>query len=725
MNKKITAGLIGACIALSALTLRAQQGSIDPSFGNAGIAFTDFGSEDNANAIALQSDGKSVVVGKAGNGSYVIAVARYNVDGSLDTTFSGDGKYLDTLGNDATCNAVCIQPDGKILLGGFADVIGYKYFTMRLNADGTRDNTYDFDGVALVEVVPGYNFGYAMALQGDGKIVQTGAAQNSVINCGTVRYNSDGSIDSTFGVNGIILTNFSPGIKYGECIALQADGKILVGGTSGDYNNNTSVSIERFNTDGSIDSTFDSDGVLIDSVSTIGLDDNVKAIAVQADGKIVLSGQTNTSAGWDFAVYRYNPDGTRDITFDGDGIATASQTADDYAFGMTLQPDGKIIVVGYGTINAFDFLVARFNSDGSLDTSFDNDGLVYSYLGNFLSVALAAAVQADTKILVAGYSYPGNTDFAVVRYLGCPSASSLTVTSCGAFTSPAGNSWTTSGTYMDTIPNAAGCDSVITVNLTVLQSTAASFTLNACDLYMTPNHTWYVNGTYFDTIPNAAGCDSVITYNLTFFYSTSSTINATACDSYTSPSGFYTWTSSGMYMDHISNAAGCDSAITVNLTINTVNVGVSQANINLTAAASNATYQWVDCSNNYAPIQGATNQVFTATTNGNYAVIVTENSCSDTSACYAVTDVSVDEAGFAGGLAVFPNPSNGQIVLSSDAALSNATVKIVSLTGQVISEQNNLDGTRFTFDISAEAAGVYFIEVTGNGMVARMKLVKE
>src|SRR5690606_4584585 len=141
---------------------------------------------------------------------------------------------------------------------------------------------------------------------------------------------------------------------------------------------------------------------------------------------------------------------------------------------------------------------------------------------------------------------------------------------CDSYTSPSGNfTWTTSGTYMDTIPNAAGCDSVITVNLTIDNSTTATIAPVACDSYTSPsgNFTWTTSGTYMDTIPNTAGCDSLIAENLTIDNSTTDTIAPVACDSYTSPSGNFTWTTSGTYMDTIPNAAGCDSVITVNLTI--------------------------------------------------------------------------------------------------------------------------------------------------------------
>jgi hypothetical protein len=148
------------------------------------------------------------------------------------------------------------------------------------------------------------------------------------------------------------------------------------------------------------------------------------------------------------------------------------------------------------------------------------------------------------------------------------STSTINETVCDSYTSPSGKIWTTSGTYLDTIPNAAGCDSVITIELTVNVASASSITEAACDTYTSPSgKVWTVSGTYMDTIPNAAGCDSVITVDLTVNSTSSATITETVCDSYISPSG-KTWTSSGTYLDTIPNAAGCDSVITVELTVN-------------------------------------------------------------------------------------------------------------------------------------------------------------
>ena len=170
--------------------------------------------------------------------------------------------------------------------------------------------------------------------------------------------------------------------------------------------------------------------------------------------------------------------------------------------------------------------------------------------------------------------------FTIYLMVGAPSASTMDTTVCETYTSPSGNhTWTTSGTYMDTIPNFYGCDSVMTINLTVNTPTASTIDTTVCGTYISPsgNYTWTTSGTYMDTIPNAIGCDSLMTINLTVNMPTASTIDTTVCETYTSPSGNNTWTSSGTYMDTIPNAMGCDSLITINLTVNTVTLSTINA----------------------------------------------------------------------------------------------------------------------------------------------------
>jgi len=212
--------------------------------------------------------------------------------------------------------------------------------------------------------------------------------------------------------------------------------------------------------------------------------------------------------------------------------------------------------------------------------------------------------------------------------------------------------------------------------------------------------------------------------NLTINNATSSTISPTACESYTSPSTNYSWTVNGTYMDTIPNAAGCDSVITVNLTINNVDTSVTQSGDTLTANASGATYKWLDCNNSYMPVSGETNQSFTAAASGNYAVEITQNGCTDTSACYSITTIGILENTFGSVLAAFPNPTSGNLIVDLGAPYSNVTVNVRSVKGQLISTSSFGTASRITFGI-AGARGFYFVDIlTKEGKSATLKVMK-
>lgn len=202
---------------------------------------------------------------------------------------------------------------------------------------------------------------------------------------------------------------------------------------------------------------------------------------------------------------------------------------------------------------------------------------------------------------------------------------------------------------------------------------------------------------------------------------TSSMINVTSCDQYTSPSG-NVLTSSGMYSDTISNVGGCDSIISIDLTVNNVVNTVSQNGETLMANELVSAYQWLACDNNYAVIPGEVNQSYTATTNGNYAVEITKNGCVDTSACVAITGLSIESLDVNALVKVYPNPSNG--IFTIDAEMALGTVYVMDIAGQIV---HTFDATNKTtiLDLTALTNGVYFLKAEGNDMQFTRRILKQ
>lgn len=288
-----------------------------------------------------------------------------------------------------------------------------------------------------------------------------------------------------------------------------------------------------------------------------------------------------------------------------------------------------------------------------------------------------------------------------------------------------GQNLTASGTYRDTLMNAVGCDSFLTLTLTVIQSSLTQFTEVACDSFSFRGKTYFSSGIYRDTLMNFAGCDSILMLNLTVNNSMVTSLIQSACDSFKFDGIMHF--ASGTYFDTLSTLLGCDSIVALNLTITSVDVSTVKSAATITANAQNATYQWVDCDNAYTAIAGGMNQSFTATRNGSYAVIVTQNSCTDTSDCKLVTHLTNDVSIVANEsrLRIYPNPGNGLFILSAKQTLQHATVKIINITGQVVLERKELNGNTFNFDIESYADGIYIMEITEAGKSMQVKLIKQ
>lgn len=258
----------------------------------------------------------------------------------------------------------------------------------------------------------------------------------------------------------------------------------------------------------------------------------------------------------------------------------------------------------------------------------------------------------------------------------------------------------------------SGSTSNWVIGKSLAASTQDSTTVTACDSYTSPsgNHTWTTSGNYIDTATTSTGCDSILFIDLTVLPNSSGSLTTTACNSYTSPSGNNTWTTSGTYTDILPNAVGCDSVITINLTINTVDTNILVNNASLTSWQAGANYQWLDCNNGYSAIPGATGQTFTATANGNYAVEIDLNGCVDTSACYAINGIGIDENPLHS-VDIYPNPATDYVTITFRQPLKTCAVELVDLTGKIIFSKQfkNASKADVKFDLPA---GIYVLKLT-------------
>ena len=300
----------------------------------------------------------------------------------------------------------------------------------------------------------------------------------------------------------------------------------------------------------------------------------------------------------------------------------------------------------------------------------------------------------------------------------------MDVVTCDSYTGPSGlYTWTTSGTYYDTIPNAAGCDSLLTINLTINQSTSDTLDVTECDQYISPSslYTWTTSGTYYDTIPNMVGCDSLLTINLTILQSSSSSVSITSCGDYTAPDGAV-YATSGAFIAIIPNVAGCDSTIAIDLTVINTDTNVTVSGATLTSAVSGATsYQWVDCATE-TPIAGATSASYTATANGDYAVMIVNGSCSFTSECTTISNIGIDENNVLL-VTAYPNPVTTTLTVENSDSKA-LTLRLLDYAGKEISTRVSSE-KEIKLDMKNLAPGMYILKVMHNGSEQTIKVMRD
>lgn len=389
-------------------------GALDTSFDTDGKLTLNIGSSDDiAYSVAIQSDDKIVVAGYTGPGDF--ALVRFNTDGSLDSTFGTDGIVTTTVGSGGQAASVAIQQsDGKIVAAGYSNNgIDDDFAVVRYNTDGSLDTSFDTDGIVTTPIGAGDDRATSLAIQSNGKIVVAGYYDNGTNeDIAIARYNTNGALDTSFDTDGKAILGIGPGHDVANGVAIQSDSTIVVVGYT--YNgSDDDIVLARFTTSGGLDTGFDTDGIVttdLGSSNEIGA-----AIAIQNNGKIVITGYTDSgSSPYDFALARYNTDGSLDTTFDTDGLVTTDfDGSNNIAHALGIQSDGKIVVAGD---SPNDFEVNRYDTDGSLDTTFGTDGIASVAIGPDSDRPRGLAFQGSGKIVVAGASFVGsNWEFSVVR----------------------------------------------------------------------------------------------------------------------------------------------------------------------------------------------------------------------------------------------------------------------------------------------------------------------
>jgi len=430
------------------------DGTVDHSFANDGKKVSDF----NVWNGAVTENGEIFLVGANGN----VVLEKLKNDGSPDSTFNGTGKLvIDPDGGGGAGSDVLLLPDHKILVCGIA---WGKIFVMRINPDGSIDSTFGNNGITTT-IISNYSSGWALTLQTDGKILVVGNAVNIGANYGTfiLRYTSDGLLDKTFNQSGYVLSYFGRD-NYAIDVVVQPDGKIIMAGTSDKnfvisrYHTNGTLDtsfglggyfsfsfrgweeayevavdsknrivvlgpdgsnsiVSRNNYDGKQDISFDQNGRLIEYSCYI--DNGAGALAIQNDNRIVIGGSYDSSYFTNsyrlFCITRYLENGIRDESFGNAGKVSTGFYYNDVVNSIALQPDGKIIAAGQTTTantNIRAFALARYNTNGSLDNSFDSDGKVITNVGGY-NGASSVKIQQDGKIIAAGFA---DNNFAIIRY---------------------------------------------------------------------------------------------------------------------------------------------------------------------------------------------------------------------------------------------------------------------------------------------------------------------
>jgi Secretion system C-terminal sorting domain/FG-GAP repeat len=586
------------------------------------------------------------------------------------------GADIDGETGDRSGHSVSLSADGSMVAIG-ASYSGNNTGRVRIYRDSS--STWVQVGADLNGEALGDEFGHSVSLSADGLVVAIGAPVNNGNGsaAGHVRIYRDSS--STWVQIGDDIDGEAADDWSGYSVSLSIDGSVVaIGASCNDGNGSYAGHVRVYE---NILGTWTQIGVDIDGEAAN--DGSGASVSLSADGSVVAIGAYQNSGYngdsiWSGHVRVYqNIAGTwTQIGSDIDGEAAYNYSGRS----VSLSADGSMVAIG-----------SRRN-----DGNGTNAGHVRVYQYNAGSWQLGAEIDGEAISDYSGHSVSLSADGLVVA-IGAPYND--------------GN-----GSYAGHVRVYEGC-----------LMTFSTMTLTACDsLVWIDGNTYYTdNNTATQTLTNAVGCDSIVSLNLTVNYTNTGIDTVTACSSLLSPSGNQTWSTTGTYIDTIPNVAGCDSVITIDFTIIPLEVPVTIAvipnGITLSSLLTGISYQWIDCDNNNLPITGETNQSFTPTVNGNYAVNIDDGTCVGTSICYLVTGLGINDNVAGSAIVVYPNPTKGNITIECEGM---ERVEFIDVAGNLVYELL-VSSDVLDIDISAFSSGVYFVRVMTEDGVGVERIILE